>query len=352
MPKPRLRPAGEQVVVITGASSGIGRATAQMLGEKGATVVLAARNVEALEAAAEEVRQAGGRALVVPADVSDRAQVEFLAGAAIENFGRIDSWVNDAAVSEYALIEEMDDAEIEHILRVNVLGTIYGCRAALRYMKEQNGGGALINVGSALSERSIPLQGIYCASKHAVKGFTEALRLELKHQNAPVSVTLILPSVINTPFYTSAKSKMGVRPRPIRPIYDANVVAEAIVFACEHPRRNLYAGGFGKTLAYMEHISAPLTDLYMLQGGRMFKSQQEEDVPDDGRSNLFSPIPGEGSVSGGYDENSWSVSPYTRYLELYPNRKRIIAAALLAGVAASLWTRWQRNGVSKSGAEG
>lgn len=334
MAKQQQRPVSEQVIVITGASSGIGRQTALLLAEQGASLVLAARNREALETVSAEVRRAGGKALVVPTDVADSAQVEFLAGAAIEHFGRIDTWVNDAAVSEYALIEQMTNEEIERILQVNVLGTIYGCRAALRYMREQPRGGTIINIASALAERAIPLQGIYCASKHAVKGFSEAFRLELRHEKIPVNVTVILPSVINTPFYRSARSKMGVRPRPIRPIYEARVVAEAIVFACAHTRRDLFAGGFGKALAVMESVSAPLTDWYMLQGGRMFESQKQEEVPDDGRSNLFAPIPGTGSVSGGYDEASWSVSPYTRYLELHPARKRAIAAAL-AGVAAA-----------------
>lgn len=331
------RPLEEQTVVITGASSGIGRETALRMAARGASVVLAARNEEALSAVAAEIRATGvGRALVVPTDVADSAQVQRLADLTLDGFGRIDTWVNDAAVSEYCLIEKQDLFEIERIVRVNLLGTIYGIKAALPVMRAQNSG-TIINIASVLAERAIPLQGIYCATKHAVKGFTEALRLELKHENSPINVSLILPSVINTPFYTSAGSRMGVRPRPLPPRYDAGVVADTIVFAATHPRRDLYAGGFGKMLALMEQFSGPLTDWYMLQGGRMFKAQQS-DQPDDGRSNLFNPIPGKGSVSGGYDK-TLSFSPYTRFLELHPSRKRLVAAAVLAGAFALLASR-------------
>ncbi len=337
----QLKPLGEQVVVITGASSGIGRETALLVASRGAGVVLAARNEEALHEVAREARARGGRALVVVTDVSDRAQVERLAQEAVREFGRIDTWVNDASVSAYALIEHQDIAEIERITQVNYFGVVYGVKAALSVMKYQEGGGTIINIGSVLSERSIPLQGAYCASKHAVKGFTEALRMELRREQVPVNVTLIMPAVINTPFYRSAPSHMGVRPRPIPPVYDASVVAEAIAFACENPRRHLYAGSFGKGLSVIEHLSPPFADWFMTVGGSFFAGQLEKNEPDDGRSNLYAPLSGKGAVSGGYTP-SFS-DPYTRYLELHPNRRRAVAA-LAIGALALLVAR-KRGGV-------
>ncbi len=246
------KPLGEQVVVITGASSGIGRKAAWMLAEKGASVVLAARNEAALHEAARQVTERGGRALVVPTDVSDKAQVESLAAQAVAHYGRIDTWVNNAAVSMYAYLRTQPVEDIERVFAVNVLGTIHGCRAAIPHLS-QNGGGTLINLGSILSERAIPLQGIYCASKHAVKGFTEALRMELDHEKIPINVTLVKPAVIDTPFYTQAKSLMGRRPRAVPPIYDVSVAAGAVVSACEQvPPRDLcrrLGGGTGGVAA-------------------------------------------------------------------------------------------------------
>jgi len=326
-----LKPLGEQVVVITGASSGIGRETALLLAGKGAGVVLAARNEEALGEVAREVRARGGRALVVVTDVSIRAQVEHLAQEAVRQFGRIDTWVNDAAVSAYALIEHQSVEEIERIMEVNYFGTVYGVKAALSVLKYQPGGGTIINVGSVLSERSIPLQGAYCASKHAVKGFTEALRMELMREKVPVNLTLVLPAVVNTPFYRTAPSHMGVRPQPIPPLYDPSVVAEAIAFACENPRRHLYAGSFGKGLSLIEHISPLFADWMMTAGGSFFKGQLNDDEPDDGRSALYAPIPGKGSTSGGYGQSL--PDPYTRYLELHPNRRRAVAVLAIGALA-------------------
>ena len=338
---PKPKSVDKQTVVITGASSGIGRQTALLLAQRGANVVLAARSLEALEATARQVRELGGKALVVECDVSSFEDVKRVAGATMESFGAIDTWVNNAGISEYSLIDDQSVTEIERIMRVNFMGMVHGCKAALPFMKNQVVG-TIINVGSVLSLRSIPLQGAYCASKHAVKGFTESLRMEMVHSKIPVYVTLILPSVINTPFYTTAKSRMGVRPKPMPPIYDARVVAEAIVFACENPRRDIVAGGFGKMLGVMESVSAPLTDWYMTQNDRFFNNQKE-DEPDDGRSTLYAPAPGEGQVSGGY-RRSIAVSPYTRYVEQHPNVKRGLAAALLGGAALLAASKRRKTG--------
>ena len=326
----------DQVVVITGASSGIGRETALELGKRGASVVLAARNEVALQAVAREVERQGGKAQVVVTDVADSDQVNRLAHSAVDRFGRIDTWVNNAGISTYGTVEQMTVEEIDRVIRVNLMGVIHGVKAVLPHLKRQ-GHGTIINVASALGERSVPLQAAYCASKHGVKGFTEALRLELDHERSGISVTLVLPSSINTPLFSHARSRMGVKPRPIPPIYEPRVVAEAILFAAEHPRRDIVVGGGGKLLTVMERVSPSLVDWYMLQGGRMFK-QQQTSQPDEGRDNLILPSNGTGSESGSttgeFGQESHAASPLTRYLELHPNRKRVLFGAALVGAAA------------------
>jgi short-subunit dehydrogenase len=323
------RPLNEQVVVITGASSGIGRETAIELGNKHASVVLAARSETALSEVAKEVERLGGKAHVVVTDVAEWEQVNRLAQEAVNRFGRIDTWVNNAAVAEYATVEEMTVEEINRIIQVILMGQIYGMKAALPHMKREREG-TIINVASVVAERSVPLQAAYCAAKHGIKGFTEALRLELAHEHSGINVTLIMPSSINTPLFAHARSKLGVMPKPIPPVYEPRVVAEAILYAAEHPQRDVVVGG-GKMLSTMERISPSLVDWFMLQGGRMFK-QQKTNRPDDGKDNLFAPMNGTGSTTGEFGERSKSTSLFTRELELHPNRKRLLVAAGLLGL--------------------
>jgi short-subunit dehydrogenase len=319
------RPINEQVVVITGASSGIGRETALMFGQRGATVVLAARNEPALTEAAREIERLGGRATVVATDVAEWSQVEKLAQEAVGQFGRIDTWVNNAGVSEYATVDEMTIEEIDRIINVDLLGMIYGVKAALPILKAQDRG-TIINVASGLSDRAVPLQSVYCAAKHGIKGFSEALRIELEHAGSNLNVTLIQPSSINTPFFNHARSKIGVQPQPIPPVYEPRAVAEAILYASEHPIRNVHVGAAGKMLSVMQRISPSLVDRYMLIGGQAFKSQKT-DRPDDRRDNMFTPSTGTGSSTGEFGKLSQSTSIYTRLLGLHPNRGRAAAAA-------------------------
>ncbi|MBC8137599.1 MAG: SDR family NAD(P)-dependent oxidoreductase [Fibrella sp.] len=336
------KPLQDQVVVITGASSGIGRKAAHLLAEKGASIVLAARNEVALNETAREVTERGGRALVVPTDVSDKAQVEALAEQAVSHFGRVDTWVNNAAVSTYAYLRTQPVEDIEQVFAVNVLGTIHGSRAAIPHLSRN--GGTLINVGSILSERAIPLQGIYCASKHAVKGFTEALRMELDHEEIPINVTLIKPSVIDTPFYTQAKSLTGRRPRALPPIYDVSVPAGAIVSACGQYHREIYAGGSAAALGALQRLSPEALDTFMKHSGGYFGffEGQLSDEPDDGRSNLYRPEPGTGSTTGNNAPRSKSVampSVYTAALELPPVVKQGLACVAVGAIAALLYNR-------------
>lgn len=326
------KPLNQQVIVITGASQGIGRETALQLATKGASLVLAARNDEALAELARQVERLGGQAETVVTDVAEHEQVERLAQRAIDRFGRIDTWVNNAAVSIYATVEQMEPEEMERLVRVNLLGQMYGARAAIPHMKRQ-GGGTIVNVGSALSERAVPLQSAYVASKHGIQGFSEALRLELMHEQTGIDVVLILPSSMNTPLFNFARSKMGVQPMPVPPVYEPRAVAEAICHAAEHGGREIVVGGWGKLLTVGQWLSPSLLDRYMLQGARAWK-QQKTDRPDDARDNLFEPSTGPGATTGDFGQGSKSTSLYTTHLELHPGRKRAALAALLLAMLA------------------
>ena len=333
------KPLKEQVVVVTGASSGIGRETALQLAGKGASVVLAARNEEALNEVARQVRERGGQALIVVTDVGVWEQVERLASEAAARFGRIDTWVNNAGVSEYATLEDIPVADMERIIQVNLLGTMYGVKAALPFLKQQKTA-AIINIGSGLGMRAIPLQGTYCTTKHAVKGFSESLRTELLHDHPQISVTLIMPGAINTPFYRSARNRMGFRPQPPPPVYGVEAVAEAIVFAATHPRRDIYVGSGSKALATLESV-APAT-LDGIFSRAMFKMQQQRDQPvGEMPGNLVAPMPGPGSAAGEWDDRTRPVSAYTRVFGLHPTRGRLLGALAL-GAAAWLTTRRRR----------
>jgi short-subunit dehydrogenase len=329
------RPLKEQVVVVTGASSGIGRETALAFGKRGSSVVLAARNEAALQAVAGEIEQYGGHAFVVVTDIAEWDQVEHLTKAAVERFGRIDTWVNDAAVAVYATVEQLSIDEIERIVQVNLVGQIYGVKAVLPVLKRQDEG-TIINIASVLGVRSAPLQAVYSATKHAVKAFSEALRMELEHEGSKVAVTVVLPSSINTPFFVHARSKMDVKPQPIPPVYEPSAVAGAILYAAEHPVRSVYVGAAGKLMDVVQRLSPSLLDRYMLLGGQMFKSQQT-DEPDDRRDNLFAPMNGAGSTTGEFGKLSQQTSIYTRLIGLHPNRGRAALAA--GGVVGALALR-------------
>lgn len=236
-----LKPIDRQVMVITGASSGIGLATAEAAAARGAKLVLAARSAHALEDIAARLKQTGARAIVVPCDVSDREQVEQLAQTAISNFERIDTWVNNAGVSIYGRLDEVSEADSRRLFDTNFWGVYHGSITALPYLKES--GGALINVGSEVSDAVIPLQGMYSASKHAVKGFTDALRIEVQEvDEAPVAITLIQPTAVNTPYPQHAKNYMDQEPKLPSPQVDPEDVAKAILDAAASPAREKKVG--------------------------------------------------------------------------------------------------------------
>lgn len=320
-------PIRDQVVVITGASSGMGREMARRFAAKGAAVVLAARNEGALEMAAMEIRQAGGTAHVIPTDVTSWDQVEMLAQETITVFGRIDTWINDAAVSIYATVEETDPEEFDQLIRTNLLGTIYGSKAALARMKAQ-GFGTIINFGSVLSERAISLQAAYVASKHGVKGFTESLRLEVMREKLPINITLVLPAGVNTPFFNHARSKMGVKPQPIPPVYEPEMVADAVLYAAEHPRRDLHVGGASWFFTMSQRISPAFTDRVMLIGDWTARVQKTKEQ-DEGQDNLFKPIIEPGRVHGDFAHMT-KPSLYARLVEMQPTWTRIVVPTAFA----------------------
>jgi short-subunit dehydrogenase len=325
-------PLNQQVVVITGASSGIGREAALKFADRGAQVVLAARGGDALRELADSITANGGVAHVVPTDVSIWEEVSALAEEAIRVFGRVDTWVNDAGVSVYGMVDEISVDEMEQVIQTDLLGPMYGCKAILPHMRRQ-GFGTIINVASVAGKRAIPLQAPYCAAKHGIKGFSEALRLELEHSTSGINVTTIFPTSINTPFFSHARSKMGVKPRPISPVYDPALAADAIVYAAQHPQRDVYVGGAGFFLDALERVSPALADRFMMAGDIMFK-QQKTDEPYDGSDNLFEPNDNRGQVRG---EFGHLVKPslYTRLFELSPLWQRVLIPAVAAGAVTT-----------------
>jgi short-subunit dehydrogenase len=250
----RLKPLSQQVMVITGASSGIGLVTARMAAREGAKVVVAARNAAALHRLAREIEEQGGQSLSVPTDVTHDNDVRRLCEAAVRRFGGFDTWVNNAGVSIYGRIEEVSLEDQRQLFETNFWGLVYGSKVAVEHLRHR--GGALINVGSVLSDRAIPLQGMYSASKHAVKAFTDALRMELEHDGIPVSVTLVKPSAINTPYTSHARNYMRDEPTNPPPVYAPNLVAKAILHAAQVPTRDVVVGGGGRAIT-MAGVYAP-----------------------------------------------------------------------------------------------
>jgi short-subunit dehydrogenase len=275
MRKTKLKPIKEQVIVITGASSGIGLATAKLAAKRGAKVVLAARSREAITNIAEEINTSGGQALAITCDVSNCADVERLANKTIQHFGHFDTWVNDAGLSIYGRLEEVTEKDSRKLFDTNFWGTYYGSLIALPHLKSY--GGALINVGSEVSESVVPLQGMYSASKHAVKGFTDALRVEVEQvDGAPVSITLIQPTATNTPFPQHAKNYMANEPKLPSPLDDPEDVAEAILTAAEHPTRSKKVGALSKVNTATAKVFPKLGDKI---SAKQASRQQYEEPP-------------------------------------------------------------------------
>jgi short-subunit dehydrogenase len=319
-----LKPVEEQVIVVTGASSGIGLATARTAADRGARVVLAARSEGALRELAEEIAQSGGEATYVVADVSDRDDVRRIAERARDAYGGFDTWVNVAGAFLYGKLTETPIENMREQFDTNVWGLLYGSLEAADHLRER--GGAIINVGSVASDRAIPLQGSYSASKHAVKGFTDALRMELEQDGAPVSVTLVKPASIDTPYPDHAKNHMDEEATLPPPIYSPETVARAILHAAEHPQRDVYVGGGAKGMAALGYYAAGLMDTVM---EKLFAPMQKKDRPARSDENNLDEPTGALEERGDYDRHVSESSAYTRTAQ-----RRSLTRLAVAGFGA------------------
>jgi NAD(P)-dependent dehydrogenase (short-subunit alcohol dehydrogenase family) len=296
----QLKPISDQIVVIAGASSGIGRETALRFAKQGAKVIVSARSESGLLSLAEEIRQKGGEATPVVADVSVFEQVQAIAEKAIAVYGRIDTWVHAAAVSVFSTFEHLTPQEFERVVNVTLMGQVYGAMVALPHLR-QEGRGALIHISSVEGRRALPFQSAYSAAKHGVEGFLESLRVELQHERVPISVTSIKPAVINTPFYNKGKTKLGVKPTGAPPYYDPGLVAEAILHVAEHPTRDFIVGDVGRVLDVLQRISPGLIDSLLVAVGYQLQKTNEpkgEDAP----NNLYEPVPEYDRVEGDFSQ--------------------------------------------------
>src|SRR5947208_8476856 len=295
-----------EVVVITGASGGVGRAAARRFGADGARVGLIARGRRGLESAAREVEQAGGQALVLPIDVSDHAQVEAAAASVEEAFGPIDVWVNDAMVTVYAEFLDIEPDEFRRATEVSYLGMVWGTRAALKRMVERDRG-SIVQVCSAMSYRGIPLQSPYCGAKHACKGFTESVITELLHKKSKVQVSMIQLPGLNTTQFTWGRTKLAKQTMPVPPIYQPEVAADAIHYAAHHKRRQIYVGIPTVMNIVGERFAPWLLDRYLARVG--YKSQMtDQNLDPRGHDNLFEPVDEDRGAHGPFDEQAHRVS--------------------------------------------
>jgi short-subunit dehydrogenase len=316
-----------EVVVVTGASAGVGRATARALAKDGTAIGLIARGAERLEAAKAEVAALGGRAIAVSADVADPAQVEKAADEIERTLGPIDVWINNAMATVFAPISDTTPEEFRRATEVTYLGSVWGTMAALRRMVPRDRG-VIVQVGSALAYRGIPLQAAYCGSKHALQGFLESLRTELMHDGSRVRVTMVQLPALNTPQFTWSRAKLPHRPQPVPPIFQPEVAAEAIVWAARHPQRQLMVG-WPTIKAIVGNAVAPgVADRYLARNG--YGAQQTgEPVEPDRRDNLFETVPGDQAAHGPFDEES---SP--RSLQLWARTHLGLVGVLAAGSLA------------------
>jgi NAD(P)-dependent dehydrogenase (short-subunit alcohol dehydrogenase family) len=311
----RKRPLSEQVLVITGASSGLGRAVAALAGARGAKVVVAARNEDGLNGAVAEIERAGSEALAVKTDVAERVQVEELVRRSVGRFGRIDTFVANAIVTVYAEVDELDPNELRRVIDVNFFGVAHGYWAALPELRRTRG--TFLHVSSALAYRGIPLQAAYCASKAAARTFLESARVELQKAGGDVAVSLVLPGAINTPQFDRDRQKIGKQPQPVPPIYQPEPFAEAVLRCCEKPIRELPIGWGAQKLLWGQKLAPRAGDWRLRRMG--WKSQHtDEDKPVDSPDNLFETLPGDPGSHGRFDARARGSTLWTRLRLLIP----------------------------------
>ena len=340
--KSPLKSLPEQVVVITGASSGIGLATAKSAAAQGARVVLVSRNGEVLAQVEQQIRADGGEAIHVVADVGNREDLQRVADTAIARYGGFDTWVNNAGLGIVGRLEEVSDEDNHRLFQTNFWGLVYGSLIAVKHFKTRGGArrGSLINLGSVVSEVALPMQGMYSTTKHAIKGFTDALRTELLEEKAPVAVTLIQPAAINTPFPNHARNYSGSEPDLPPPVYPPEEVAHAILQAAVHGHHHIFVGGAGKLMAAMAHRFPQLMNLV----GVSFIPQTFRDEPPRDPAGALHQAGKDGQVHGDHPGYVMKTSLYTRAV-LHPGAA---LAALAVGVTAVALLVTGNNGHRKS----
>jgi NAD(P)-dependent dehydrogenase (short-subunit alcohol dehydrogenase family) len=317
-----------KTIMITGASAGLGRATARAFAAQGARIGLLARGREGLEGARQEVEQLGGQSLVAPADVADSEQVERAATAVEERFGPIDLWINNAMVSVFAPASQMTPAEFKRVTEVTYLGCVHGTLAALRRMIPRDRG-MIIQVGSALAYRGIPLQSAYCAAKHAIQGFTESVRCELMHDGSNVKITMLQMPALNTTHFAWVRSRLPRKPQPVPPIFEPEVAAQAILWAADHYRREWYVGGSTVVAILGDKVAPALGDWYLARQG--YEAQQYDGHADSNRpNNLYQPVAGDYGVQGEFGSRSRRRS---WQLWMSQHRGLVATAAVLAAIS-------------------
>jgi short-subunit dehydrogenase len=325
----RTPPETSEVVVITGASAGVGRATAHAFAKRGASVGLIARGKDGLAEAKREVETLGGRALVLPTDVADAQQMEAAAQRVEDELGPIDVWVNDAMSTIFARFLDVEPDEYKRATEVTYLGTVYGTMAALGRMVPRDRG-VVVQVGSALAYRAIPLQSAYCGSKFAIRGFTDSIRTELMHDGSNVWITMVQLPAVNTPQFGWCRTRLPDHPQPVPPIFEPEVPAEAVYWAAHHRRRELVVGGSALKAIIGNKLSPRFADWYLARTG--FDSQQVQGMPvHDRKDNLFEPVDAEAATHGMFDDKARS-----RSYQLWLTTHRPLLGGVLAAVAASV----------------
>lgn len=320
--------------MVTGASAGVGRATVRAFAKRGARIGLMARGRDGLEGARADVESLGGKALILPCDMANANEVEAAAALVEEEFGPIDIWVNNAMVSVFSPVKEMTADEYKRVTEVTYLGVVYGTLAALRRMLPRDRG-SIVQVGSALAYRSIPLQSAYCGAKHAVAGFTQSVRCELLHDQSNVRITMVQLPAMNTPQFSWVKSRLPRKPQPVPPIYQPEIAAETIVYAAHHDRREIQVGLPTVVAIEGNKIAPGMIDEYLAHTN--YEAQQtDEPVEADRRDNLWSPVPGDHGAHGSFDNRSHNFSPQAW---LNTHRNSVFLAGVTGAVFGALFCR-------------